>query len=76
MLGYGLSAETAAIAILIAAGVNTVAKAAWGWGAGGRDVGMPLMVAALVVTVVAAASFAGARLWDPFAAFAPHPVAT
>ena len=41
----GLSAETASIAILIAAGVNTVAKAAWGWGAGGREVGIPLAVA-------------------------------
>lgn len=75
MASAGLSAETAAIAILIAAGVNTFAKAGWGWGAGGRAVGMPLMVAALVVAVAAVASFAGARLWDPFAAFAPHPVA-
>jgi uncharacterized membrane protein (DUF4010 family) len=72
----GLSAETASIAILIAAGVNTVAKAAWGWGAGGREVGVPLAVATLIVALAAIAGFAATQLWDPFAVFAPHPVAT
>ena len=71
----GLSAETASIAILIAAGVNTVAKAAWGWGAGGREVGIPLAVATVIVALAAIAGFAAAQLWDPFAVFAPHPVA-
>jgi uncharacterized membrane protein (DUF4010 family) len=71
----GLSAETASIAILIAAGVNTIAKAAWGWGAGGREVGVPLALASLIVALAALAGFAAARLWDPFAAFTPHPVA-
>lgn len=75
MAPTSLSAETAAIAILIAAGVNTIAKAAWGWGAGGREVGIPLAVASLVVALAALAGFAAAQLWDPFAAFAPHPVA-
>jgi uncharacterized membrane protein (DUF4010 family) len=76
MAGSGLSAEHASIAILIAAGVNTLAKAAWGWGAGGREFGMPLAVATLVIAVAAVAGLAAAQLWDPFAAFAPHPVAT
>jgi uncharacterized membrane protein (DUF4010 family) len=75
MARTGFSAESASIAILIAAGVNTAAKAAWGWGAGGREIGLPLAVATSVVAIAAVAGFAAVALWDPFAAFAQHPVA-
>jgi uncharacterized membrane protein (DUF4010 family) len=52
MAGGGLGFEAAAVAVLIAVGVNTLAKAALGWFAGGRAFGMRLAAAAVVALVI------------------------
>ena len=56
LAGNEISADTAAAAIAIAAGVNTISKAALGWMIGGSAIGSRLMIAALLAV---AAAFAG-----------------
>jgi len=61
--GQALSAEAAAGAILLAAAVNTVAKAALGWFAGGRGPGMRLFLGAVVALAAGLAGFALTWFW-------------
>jgi uncharacterized membrane protein (DUF4010 family) len=76
-LGGGeLAAETAAQAILLAAAVNTLAKAALAWIAGGRGPGVRLAVGAVLALASGLAGFALSTVWDPFAALGTHPLAT
>ena len=56
LAGNEISADTAAAAIAIAAGVNTISKAALGWMIGGSAIGSRLIIAALLAV---AAAFAG-----------------
>jgi uncharacterized membrane protein (DUF4010 family) len=55
--GTSLTLETGARAIAVAVGVNTAAKAALGWAAGGRGFGLPLLAMAGVVAAILAIAF-------------------
>lgn len=63
--GQEVAASVAVIAILIAVGVNTVAKAVMAWGIGGAGIGWRLMGAALLACV---AGVGGYLLAGPLAA--------
>ncbi len=76
-LGQGsLTVETAATAILVAAAVNTLAKAALAWIAGGREPGLRIVVGAVLAIAAGLLGYALTALWHPLAAFAAHPIAT
>ncbi|MFA5948667.1 MAG: MgtC/SapB family protein [Hyphomicrobium sp.] len=70
--GGALGEKTAACAILLAAGVNTVAKAVLAWIAGGRGPGLKLGLGALVQLAAGGAGLAITLALDPFAAFVPQ----
>jgi uncharacterized membrane protein (DUF4010 family) len=61
----GLDSMVASIAVLIAAGVNTVSKAAIGWAAGGPGPGRRLVIGAGVAIAAGLAGLALATVWDP-----------
>lgn len=72
--GQALSLEDAAAAILLAAAVNTVSKAALGWMAGGRGPGLRLSLGAILALVLGLAGFALSFVWNPMAAFSALPI--
>ena len=62
MAGGALGFEAAALSVLIAAAVNTIAKAALGWMAGGRAFGLRMAGAALLALAVGIAGHAAGSL--------------
>lgn len=72
-LGQGsLAIETAATAILLAATVNTLAKAALAWIAGGKGPGLRIALGAALSIAAGLIGYALTAVWDPFAAIATH----
>lgn len=71
--GASLPLATASYAILLTAAVNTVAKAFWGWTAGGRGPGMRLVFGAGLAVGGMALGIFLSRYWDPSVLFAVSP---
>jgi uncharacterized membrane protein (DUF4010 family) len=65
LAGGDLGVATSALAILLAAAVNTVAKVALGWFAGGREPGIRLAIGAGLALAAGLAGLAATWLWDP-----------
>jgi len=74
--GSELDARTAGAAILLAAAVNTVAKAGLAWFAGGRGPALRLAAGAALAIALGVAGFALSTLWDPIATLAELPIAS
>jgi uncharacterized membrane protein (DUF4010 family) len=70
MGGNDLPMQTAAHAILLTAVVNSLAKAAWAWTAGGRGPGMRLASGALVAVSAMALGIFLSQYWDTSPMFA------
>ena len=70
--GRGLPYDAAAGAILLAAAVNTLAKAGFAWAAGGRGPGSKLTGAAVLQLLAGGVGFLLTRAFDPLAAILPH----
>lgn len=71
----GLDAMVASIAVLIAAAVNTVSKAAMGWVAGGPGPGRRLFTGAAFALLAGLAGLAIAVVWDPMQFYNTLPAA-
>jgi uncharacterized membrane protein (DUF4010 family) len=71
MAGAGLGFDAAAVAVLIAVGVNTLAKAVLGWIAGGRAFGLRLAGAAAVALAIGIGGYAAGAL--PLERLLPEP---
>lgn len=65
LAGNGLAEMAASIAILIAAGVNTISKTVMGWFAGGQTAGRILVWGAVAATLAALTGFGISYFFDP-----------
>ena len=74
--GNGLPLDTASYAILLTAAVNSIAKAGWGWTAGGGGPGVRLAIGAIAAIGAMGLGLWLAQYWDPSTFFmAPQSVA-
>lgn len=65
LAGNGIAEMAASLAILLAAGVNTISKTVLGWLAGGEAAGRTLAAGAVTAALAAIAGFAASYFWDP-----------